>query len=152
MVMPTDNTKPIVVGMDGSAGSIKALRWAVAYAECCGAPVEAHIAWQFPDFPEVYSDMPRDYEAEARDKLQAAIDEALDPKQRSLVTSKVSQGRPGHVLVEASKHALLLVVGSHGHSGVVGRLIGSVSEHCVYRAECPVVVVRHAPEGRRADQ
>ena len=147
--MTTDSTKPIVVGMDGSAGSIEALRWAVAYAECRGAPVEAHIAWQFP---EVYSYMPRDYEAEARDKLQAAIDEALDPNQHSLVTGKVTPGRPGHVLVEASKHALLLVVGSHGHSGAIGRLIGSVSEHCVYRAECPVVVVRHAPERSRADQ
>ena len=147
--MTTAGTTPIVVGMDGSAGSIDALRWAVAYAECRGAPVEAHMAWQFP---EVYSYMPRDYEAESRDTLKAAIEEALDPNRRSLVTGRVSPGRPGHVLVEASKHALLLVVGSHGHSGVIGRLIGSVSEHCVYRAECPVVVVRHASEELRADQ
>lgn len=137
--MTTDRTKPIVVGMDGSAGSIEALRWAVAYAECSGALVEALMAWQLP---EVYSYASRDYEAEARDRLQAAIDAALDPGQHALVTGRVAPGRAGHVLVEASKHALLVVVGSHGHSGAVGRLLGSVSEQCVYHAECPVVVVR----------
>lgn len=82
-------------------------------------------------------------EADARGDLQTAIEEALGPDQQSHVTSRVAPGRPGQVLVEASRHAQLLVVGSHGHGDLVGRLLGSVSEHCVYHAGCPVVVVRH---------
>ena len=66
------------------------------------------------------------------------------PDQRSRVTSLVIPGRPGHVLVEASQHAQLLVVGSHGHGDLIGKLIDSASAHCVYHAGCPVVVVRHA--------
>lgn len=138
--MATENIRPIVVGMDGSAGSIEALRWAVAYAQCCGAPVEALMSWQLP---EVYAYTSREYEADARDRLRVAIEAALDPAERSLVTPRVAPGRAGHVLIEASKEAVLLVVGSHGHSDLVGRLLGSVSEHCVHNAQCPVVVVRH---------
>jgi nucleotide-binding universal stress UspA family protein len=57
------------------------------------------------------------------------------------VTARVAPGRPGHVLVDASSSAQLLVVGSHGHGDLVGRLIGSVSQYCVTHARCPVVVV-----------
>ena len=140
--MTSDISTPlIVVGMDGSAGSREALQWAVAHAELSGAAVQAVMAWQLP---EVYSMASRDYEADARRELQTAIENALGPDQRSHVTSQVVAGRPGHVLVDASRHAQLLVVGSHGHGEVIGKFIDSVSAHCVYHAECPVVVVRHS--------
>lgn len=140
--MTSDISTPLtVVGVDGSAGSQEALRWAVAQAELSGATVRAVMAWQLP---EVYSMVSRDYEADARLELQTAIENALDPDQRSRVTSLVIPGRPGHVLVEASQHAQLLVVGSHGHGELIGKLIDSASAHCVYHAGCPVVVVRHA--------
>ena len=135
------STPLIVVGVDGSAGSQEALRWAVAQAELSGAAVRAIRAWQLP---ESYSAASRDYEADARRELQIAIEEALGPDQRSRVTTLEVAGRPGHVLVDASHHAQLLVVGSHGHGDLVGRLLGSVSEHCVHHASCPVVVVRHS--------
>ena len=139
--MTSDISTPlIVVGMDGSAGSREALQWAVAHAELSGAAVQAVMAWQLP---EVYSMAPRDYEADARHELQTAIENALGPDQRSHVPSQVVAGRPGHVLVDASRNAQLLVVGSHGHGELIGKFIDSVSAHCVYHAGCPVVVVRH---------
>jgi len=135
------STSLIVVGVDGSAGSREALQWAVAYAELSGAAVQAVMAWQLP---EVYSMVSRAYEADARLELQTAIEETLAPDQRSHVTSLVTPGRPGHVLVDASRHAQRLVVGSHGHGELIGKFVDSVSAHCVYHAECPVVVVRHS--------
>jgi len=135
------STSLIVVGVDGSAGSREALLWAVAYAELSGAAVQPVMAWQLP---EVYSMVSQDYEADARLELQTAIEETLAPDQRSHVTSLVTPGRPGHVLVDASRHGQLLVVGSHGHGELIGKFVDSVSAHCVYHAECPVVVVRHS--------
>ena len=58
------------------------------------------------------------------------------------VTSRVVQGHPAQILVEASKGADLLVVGSRGHGEFVGMLIGSVSEYCATNAHCPVLVHR----------
>ena len=128
----------IVVGVDGSPGSRMALRWAVGHAELIGATVHAVLAWQLP---ETHSYTSRDTEADARVTLDTAIDAALGPDQRARVTAQVAPGRPGHVLVDASSGAQLLVVGSHGHGDLVGRLIGSVSQYCVTHARCPVVVV-----------
>ena len=53
----------------------------------------------------------------------------------------VVQGPPAKVLLDAAKGADLLVVGSHGHGGFVGMLLGSVSQHVLHHAACPVVVV-----------
>ena len=58
------------------------------------------------------------------------------------VSIAVHRGRPAEVLVEASHGADLLVVGSPGHSALADLVLGSVSEHCVRHADCPVVVVR----------
>jgi nucleotide-binding universal stress UspA family protein len=114
----------IVVGVDGSLGSRVALQWAIGHAELVGASVHAVMAWQLP---ETHSYTSRDTEADARAVLNAALDDALSPDQRPLATALVTPGRPGHVLVEASSGAQLLVVGSHGHGDLVERLFGSVS-------------------------
>ena len=140
--MAADISRPlIVVGMDGSPGSRAALQWAVAHAELIGATVHAVLAWQLP---ETHSYTSRDTEADARITLNTAIDAALGPDQRARVTALVTPGRPGHVLMEASSGAQLLVVGSHRHGDLVERLIGSVSQYCVTHASCPVVVVPKA--------
>jgi nucleotide-binding universal stress UspA family protein len=59
-----------------------------------------------------------------------------------VVTTKIVEGHPAPVLINASRGASLLVVGSRGHGEFVGMLIGSTSEHCVANAACPVVVLR----------
>ena len=133
----------IVVGIDGSGSSIEALRWAYRQAELTGAGLHAVMAWQLP---EIYAYEPVDYEAQARGALEIALEQALGPNPSVPVISSVEPGRPASVLIEASRGAELLVVGSHGHGGFVGMLLGSVGQHCVSHAECPVVVVRHGKQ------
>jgi nucleotide-binding universal stress UspA family protein len=52
------------------------------------------------------------------------------------------EGNPAQVLLDASAGADLLVVGSRGHGGFASALLGSVSQHCVHHADCPVVIIR----------
>jgi nucleotide-binding universal stress UspA family protein len=142
----TDATGPqeIVVGIDGSASSIDAFRWAVGQAQVTGSVVEAMMVWQYPAGVVPAGD--EDLEAESRRALDAAIEGALSAAPPVRVVRIVEQGAPAPTLVRRSKDAALLVVGSRGHGAFVGMLIGSVSEYCVTHADCPVVVVR-GPEG-----
>jgi nucleotide-binding universal stress UspA family protein len=134
----------IVVGVDGSDSSVRALEWAARQAALTGDTVEAITTWQWPTsfgwavaYPDGWSP-----QADA----QQVLDEAVDPvrTQHPDVTfvSTVVEGHPAPVLVEASKEAELLVVGSRGHGQFAGMLLGSVSEHCVSHAHCPVLVTR----------
>ena len=139
--MTSDAIRPVIVaGVDGSPCSLEALRWAARQAELTGAELQAVMAWTLP---EIYSYTPRDFEGEARKALEEGITQALGPEPRVPVIAQVVQGSPARALIDASRHAALLVVGSRGHGGFAGMLLGSVSEHCVSHAECSVVVVRH---------
>ena len=76
--------------------------------------------------------------------LEAAAERArsADPDRRlPEIDASVGRGHPGRLLIEASSDADLLVVGSRGHGGFVGLLLGSVSTYAVHHAQCPVVVV-----------
>src|SRR4051794_34629250 len=90
--------------------------------------------------PEDYGGQPR---REALDVLERFTSD-LVPKDPAVdVRTSVEEGKnPAKVLIERSKEADLLVVGYRGHGGFVGMLLGSVSQHLVGHAECPVVVVR----------
>lgn len=134
----------IVVGVDGSMASAQALRWAMRQAEVTGAVAEATVAW---DIPTSYGFGPtvcdgEDLAGAAEQSLAAAVDDAHSESPNVAVQQRVLRGGPGAMLVDAAKDADLLVVGSRGHGGFVGALLGSVSEHCVHHASCPVVVVR----------
>jgi nucleotide-binding universal stress UspA family protein len=74
--------------------------------------------------------------------LADAVAEASTARPGIAVHPKVIRGHPAKVLVDQANDADLLVVGSHGHGGFVGALLGSVSQRCVQHATCPVVVVR----------
>lgn len=135
----------IVVGVDGSAGCVDALRWAIRQAQATGAQVRAVAAWHVPasfDYGPTFDDF--DWKAFAQKNADAAVAEASTAGQPVTVMTKVVQGHPGTVLVEDSREADLLVVGSRGHGTAVGMLLGSVSLYCVHHATCPIVVV-HAP-------
>jgi nucleotide-binding universal stress UspA family protein len=134
-------TDRIVVGVDGSAASKDALRWADRQAKLTGASLEAVTAWSYPTtygFPVIAN---VDWEQGARTVLDETVDEALG-KEADL-TRRVVEGHAARVLTDAAVDADLLVVGSRGHGGFTGLLLGSVSEHVVTHAPCPVVVVRH---------
>jgi nucleotide-binding universal stress UspA family protein len=145
----------IVVGVDGSTPSKTALIWALRQAELTGASVEAVIAWHLPvvaggiPFAPAGTMSGADFEDVTRIVLTAAITEVVDPASAVKISSTVLAGNPAQVLLEAAKGADLLVVGSRGHGGFAGALLGSVSQHCAHHAPCPVVIVRE-PRAREA--
>jgi nucleotide-binding universal stress UspA family protein len=133
----------IVVGVDGSPASLDALEWAVGQASLTGAVVEAVTAWHFPT--TAVGGYPIIADTNWHDNAQLiqdlAVKEALGEEATSLVR-RVAQGHPVRVLLDAATDADLLVVGSRGHGGFTGMLLGSVSEHVVAHAPCAVVVVK----------
>jgi len=137
---PDVTAAPVVVGVDGSEGSQRALRWAAEYARMSGAPLQAVMAWDLPTnygMPANYDDV--DFTKEAEAKLEQTLAAVCD---LGAVQQRVEQGHPAAVLVSASEHARLLVIGSHGHGVFAASLLGSVSHKCIHHAQCPVVVVR----------
>ena len=137
----------IVAGVDGSPSSMSALRWAVRQAALTGAAVDAVIAWHYPVAVGGYGWAPTgvgdfDFEEDAEKVLADAIGTASDPGSGVPVHARVAEGNPAQVLIDASDGADLLVVGSRGHGGFTEALLGSVSQHCVHHAHCPVVVIR----------
>jgi nucleotide-binding universal stress UspA family protein len=138
----------IVAGVDGSPSSVGALRWAVRQAALTGAAVDAVIGWHYPVAASGYGWAPTgwdegfDFKENAGKTLADAISNAVDPGSDVRVRARVVEGNPAQVLLDASDCADLLVVGSRGHGGFAEALLGSVSQHCVHHAHCPVVVIR----------
>jgi nucleotide-binding universal stress UspA family protein len=139
----------IVVGVDGSDESKAALRWAVRQAELTGASLEAVTTWHIPSaaygapitLPTGY-----DFAPGAQKTVDDAIAEVLGDHPTIKVSTVVEEGYPALLLLKAAVGADALVLGSRGHGAFAGMLLGSVSEHCVAHASCPVVVVRHSPK------
>ncbi|MEV7502582.1 universal stress protein [Streptomyces sp. NPDC093018] len=142
----------IVVGVDGSEGSRQALNWAVRQAELTGGWVEAVIAWDVPQFHGALGWMPPSssdeaaLEGRAQSEVTSAVEEAVAAHPTVQVSTVARYGTPASVLLEASRDAALLVVGSRGLGGFKGLLLGSVAQHCVQHAHCPVLVLRGQEE------
>ena len=135
----------IVVGVDGSDPSKAALAWAVRQGRLTGATVEAVIAWELPvnyGTPAPLMPPPTDFEKAAREVITLAIADVTAPDEQVTIRPKVVEGNAPRILLDASAGADLLVVGSRGHGGFVEALLGSVGQHCVHHATCPVVVIR----------
>jgi len=75
--------------------------------------------------------------------IDDAIRQVLGEHPAIKVSTTLAEGSPAAALLNATKGADMLVVGRRGHRGIAGRLLGSVSEHCVAHAGCTVVVVHH---------
>jgi nucleotide-binding universal stress UspA family protein len=138
--------KTIVVGVDGSPGSRKALTWAAAEAAVHGSELVVINVWEHTLMPpagsvSVSERYVPDASQSTADDLVQIIKEELGDEPPVTVRPQVKQGRPAKVLIEESAEADLLVVGKRGHGGFVGLVLGSVSQHVAAYAKCPVTVV-----------
>jgi nucleotide-binding universal stress UspA family protein len=141
----TDASKPrIVVGVDGSPLAQSALEFAIEEARLRDASL--HVTYAYPALGAALTGSTgKDYyeqvENDARELLQGLVAKA--PSTEGVEVEWVAvPGNPSEVLIEASKEAVLLVVGSRGVGGFMGLVMGSVSTQCVHHSHCPVLVVR----------
>jgi nucleotide-binding universal stress UspA family protein len=142
------NTKreTIVVGVDGSEHGERALDWAVKEANLRGARLRLVAAWHLP--PTVYSGpgyIPTMGTRESFEEFASEAANAAATRAREAGVEAdpvVCEGQAAEVLVEEAANADMLVVGSRGHGGFAGLLLGSVSAQCAHHAVCPLVVVR----------
>lgn len=163
--------KPIVVGVDGSPGSVAALRWGLAEAHLRGAPLRLVHAYELPRLPladgglaaptvavasfatEDVERLRAGVESEARRVVEAMLEqvdgEATDGVD---IRSEVIEGSTVPVLIEAGRGAALLVVGSRGRGGFAGLLLGSVSQQCAQHPPCPVVILPPVEEDESAER
>ena len=133
----------ILVGVDGSASSLTALRWAARLAPTLDADIEALMVWDYPTNFGWSAALAQDWrpDNDARKALEAALDEAFDAERPVDLKADIAEGPAAAVLRDRSATALLLIVGSRGHGGFTGLLLGSVSTACAEHAKCPVLVV-----------
>lgn len=137
-------TGSIVVGVDGSPSSIAALREAHRLSASLSTPLKVMTVWHVPASADAYefgTDEMDDETTEARNVQQRAMQEAFGEQQPTDYESIVTEGDSAAILIDESEAASMLVVGSRGHGGVAGLLLGSVSSACAEHAKCPVLVV-----------
>ena len=140
----------IVVGVDNSDGAKEALRFALDEAKLRQATLRVVHTWQYGNIgvegiegfaPVVGADL-GDLRRAAEVALDATLHEVAPDPNGVAIERRVVEGAPATVLVDESRFADLLIVGSRGHGGFTGLLLGSVSQQCAHHAACPVVIVR----------
>jgi nucleotide-binding universal stress UspA family protein len=138
----------IVVGVDGSDASLKALSFAIEEARVRGAQVKAVQAWHVPAvvYEVGWTAAPVDlaeFPKLAKATLTATLEQAAVAESGVEVSAVICEGQAADILCEQAKGADLLVVGSRGLGGFRGLLLGSVSQQCANHAPCPVVIIPH---------
>ncbi len=141
--------KTVVVGVDGSDGGRTALDFAVEEAALRGAQLKVVTAWEIP--PAVVAGVVADsgylqqVVAEERQHAEAiaaeAVTRAAQLQPSVMCEARVLQGQEAKVILEEARDAIVVVVGSRGHGGFTGLLLGSISQQVVHHAHCPVTVV-----------
>jgi nucleotide-binding universal stress UspA family protein len=140
--MERDPQQTIVVGVDGSDGARRALDWAIAIAKATGQRLElvhgidVGVAASSPYGTGMVFEQ---LEQGGRDLLAADVEYARAAGVE--VTGELDLGSSAQALLHAAHHASMLVLGTRGHGGFAGLMMGSVSMYCVHHAHCPVVVV-----------
>lgn len=144
---PDGAALPVVVGIDGTSRSEAATGFAFASAARRGAPLVAVHTSAEPVFGTgtdlLVGPMALVHEALLVERIRPWAAAYPDVP----VERVIARGHAASVLLDRARSAQLLVVGSHGHTGLLGRLLGSVSRAAVQRSSCPVAVVRESPAG-----
>ena len=141
----------IIVGVDGTEHSTRALRWAVDEARLRDGAITAVFAWQLPlvGVPGAFEreEIEREAKAVITHQLAAIVPNGEQPVE---VEALVAEGAPSASLIAACEQldADLLVLGSHGHQSVGGLLLGSVGQQCAAYAPCPVMIVKEKRNSR----
>jgi nucleotide-binding universal stress UspA family protein len=164
VVVPSDEGKPattaldrVVVGVDDSKNARRALNLAVGLAAESNAELVVVHSWELPyPYDPVamtaagYRPQPEVLEQHADEFVAELIAEAMDEQRDDVdvqVTVVKTETNPVDALLEASKEADAVVVGSRGRGTVRGLLLGSVSQGVLHRSKIPVVVMpKHADE------
>ncbi len=141
---PEVRGRRVVVGVDGSVPSMDALRMGALQARNLGLPLEVVHARVID---QAVSQLIPGAETQEEAVLEQAVDEARAVKPGLEVVGRLVDPPPAARLVESSRGAALLVVGSRGLGGFKQLMLGSVSQECVHHAHCPVLVVRASEEG-----
>ena len=139
--MDATGTFLIVVGVDGSEQSLAALHWAVDEARLRHGTVRLITAWHYPPVPSTVEDSGSNDSFHAAERVQADALKTVDAEGVDIKGVLVRES-PATALLDAAKDADLLVVGSRGHGGFAGLLLGSTSSQVAHHAPCPVLVVR----------
>lgn len=140
--MPHPSQAPVVVGVDGSPASERALGIAFEQASFRGVDVVAVHAWSDSGVFEFPGADWTTQQAMGEETLSERLSGWQERYPDVLVRRVVVPDRPAHQLIEQAKAAQLLVVGSHGRGGFAGMLLGSVSTAVVHSAKMPVIVAR----------
>jgi nucleotide-binding universal stress UspA family protein len=164
-VTPSGSSGEIVVGVDGSVASEAALAWALEEARLRGAKLRVIHAYQVPALAygdigmgapgaaaqaALAEDVERvrsTAEGQAKSLVEASLRHAgVDAVSDVEIEVDALEGPAAQVLIQAGRGADLLVVGSRGHGGFVGLLLGSVSQQCAQHPPCPVLIHPAPPE------
>lgn len=140
----------IVVGVDGSPGSRSALEWAAEEARLRNLPLRLVLAWYPPvglyggvGLAGLDGETIRGFGELAEERLARVCEEVAASLEGLEVERVVVEDVAAHALLDAAADADLLVVGTRGHGGFAGLLLGSVSQQCAHHSPCPIVIVRH---------
>ncbi|MBB5157527.1 universal stress protein [Saccharopolyspora phatthalungensis] len=138
----------LVVGVDGSDASARALRWALDEGQRRCIPVHAIMVWEShavlsgPGPLLMYPDLAPHHAREQHWQdlnrvVRASLGESTTPE----VHTELVEGNAAEVLTERSAHAAMLVLGDRGRGRVADAVLGSTALRCIHKARCPVVVV-----------
>jgi len=141
---PANETRPVIVGVDGSDAAIHAVKWAAVEAHARKVPLKlVHVIDTENDFPFVADDLEEE-EAFGRNALKAAREAAAVEDYTVDVEVELLRGRVNRAFVDLSEHASLLVVGSVGTGFFARMVLGSTALSLAHHAKCTVAVVRGA--------
>jgi len=136
----------ILVGVDGSGGSRRALQWAIEEAAARGDDIDVLHAYRteyiyYVDFPAAHA-LPRlDVESQAQVVVKEALESVDNPQGVTIEVEYVNSGNPAGEMIDRSPDYDMIVLGSRGLGGLSGLLLGSVTHKVAQHAQCPVVII-----------